>query len=106
VTDAIAISAGGQQSLALKRDGTVVQWGQTNAALPPGLANVTAIASGSNFHLALLSNTTVVAWGATGFGQTNVPDTLSNVVAIAAGGLLATLSQQDKITQDITESFS
>jgi alpha-tubulin suppressor-like RCC1 family protein len=89
VTDAIAISAGGQQSLALRKDGTVVQWGQTNAALPPGLANVTAVASGTNFHLALLSNTTVVAWGSNGSGQTNVPGDLSNVVAIAAGGLHA-----------------
>jgi len=40
-TNAIAISAGGNQSLALKKDG-VVEWGQTNAALPDSLTNVIA----------------------------------------------------------------
>ena len=95
VTDAIAISAGGQQSLALKRDGTVVQWGQTFASVPSGMADVTAIASGTNFHLALLTNTTVVAWGANGSGQATVPDNLSNVVAIAAGDAHALALRSD-----------
>jgi len=95
VTDAVAISAGGQQSLALKRDGTVVQWGQPFALVPSGLANVTAIASGTNFHLALLSNAAEVSWSASDFGQTTVPDGLSNVAALAAGGELALTLKRD-----------
>ncbi|MCX6884377.1 MAG: hypothetical protein NTX27_04975 [Verrucomicrobia bacterium] len=43
-------------SLALRRDGSVVAWGQSGwrpAGVPPGLTNVTAIAAGRNFSLAL-----------------------------------------------------
>ncbi|HEY5040777.1 MAG TPA: immunoglobulin domain-containing protein [Verrucomicrobiae bacterium] len=40
-----------------------------------------------DFHsLALKSDGTVVAWGNDSYGQTNVPSSLSNVVAISAGG--------------------
>jgi len=49
----IAISAEGDQCLALKTNGTVVQWGRINALVPTNAINVTAIASGTNFHLAL-----------------------------------------------------
>ena len=68
------------------RNGTVVSYGQTYAAVPSGLANVTAIAAGETFSLALTSGGTVVAWGQNGSGQTSVPPSLANVVAIAAGG--------------------
>ena len=77
---------GGQESLALLKNGTVVQWGETNGPIPAGLTNVTAIAAGTNFTLALLQNSTVIAWGANNYNQTNIPAGLSNVVAIAAGG--------------------
>ncbi len=86
LANAIAISAGGQQSLALRKDGTVVQWGQTFASVPGSVTNAIGIASGTNFHLALLTNSTVVAWGNNSSGQINVPGNLSNVVAVAAGG--------------------
>ena len=86
VTNAVAVSAGAQHSLALRRDGAVVAWGaadQTN--LPPGLANVVAVSAGSDHSVALKTDGTVAAWGANTAGQTNVPANLSNVVAIAAG---------------------
>ncbi len=85
VTNAIAISASGNQSLALLNDGTVRQWGETNLAVPSAVTGVTAIATGTNFNLALLGNGTVVPWGVNNFGQTNVPAGLATVVAIAAG---------------------
>ena len=47
LTNAVAIAAGGEQSLALKDDGTVVQWGQMSG--PTGLSNGVAIGS-SHFH--------------------------------------------------------
>ncbi|HRJ08826.1 MAG TPA: choice-of-anchor D domain-containing protein [Prosthecobacter sp.] len=85
--DAIAISAGGIHTMALRSNGTVVAWGsntfgQTN--VPAGLTNVTAIAAGGNHSLALKGDGTVVAWGNNSHGQTNVPAGLVNVIAIAA----------------------
>ena len=94
-----AISAGGGHTVALKGDGTVVEWGsnffgQTNA--PTGLSGVTAIAAGGLHTVALKNDGTVVAWGANSnqfsyqafslaLGQATVPEGLSNVTAIAAG---------------------
>src|SRR5437660_7891399 len=73
----LAISAGGQQSLALRKDGTLVQWGLTNAAIPNSAwGSSAAIACGTNFSLALLTNGTVVAWGTNTVG-TNVPTGLN-----------------------------
>ncbi len=87
VTNAVAVAAGAQHNLALRRDGTIVAWGaadQTN--IPTGLASVVAIAAGSDHSVALKADGTVVAWGgANTVGQTNVPANLSNVVAVAAG---------------------
>ncbi len=89
LTNVASLAAGGNQSLALLRNGTVTNWGETYGSIPANLATATAIAAGSNFSLALRSNGTVVAWGATDYGQNNVPTGLSNVVAIAAGGFHA-----------------
>jgi hypothetical protein len=83
-----AIAAGGEHSLALRTNGTVLAWGgntygQTN--VPAGLSNVTAIAAGYYHSLALRGDGTVVAWGRNTDGETNVPPGLSNVVALSAG---------------------
>ncbi len=83
-----AIAAGGEHSLALRTNGTVIAWGgntygQTN--VPAGLSNVTAIAAGYYHSLALRSDGKVVAWGHNSDGQTNVAPGLSNVVALSAG---------------------
>jgi len=88
LTNVIAISAGGLQSLALQSDHSVSSWGdnafgQTN--VPVGLNNVMAIASGEQFSLVLKNDRTVVAWGRNLEGQTNVPPSLTNMAAIAAG---------------------
>src|SRR5439155_6754831 len=85
LTNVIAVAAGGDQSLALLRNGTVTNWGASFATLPVSLTNIIAIAAGTNFCLALRSNSTVIAWGSNG-SPTNVPAGLTNVVAIAAGG--------------------
>ena len=86
VTNAVAVSAGAQHSLVLRRDGTVVAWGAADQTdLPPGLADVVAIAAGSDHSMALKGDGTVAAWGTNTAGQTAIPANLSNVVAIAAG---------------------
>jgi alpha-tubulin suppressor-like RCC1 family protein len=72
-----ALSAGGEQSIALFSNGTVMAWGSnregqlgngstTNSKVPvavSGLSGVVAIAAGKEHSLALLSNGTVMAWG-------------------------------------------
>ena len=44
-----------------------------------------AISCGDDHNLVLKSDGTIFAWGANYSGQTNIPSSLSNVVAIAAG---------------------
>ncbi|HRZ56278.1 MAG TPA: hypothetical protein P5525_12570 [Candidatus Paceibacterota bacterium] len=99
----VAIAAGGDHSLALKTDGTVVGWGYNAWSQatgvengPPGpvtisgqpLNGVVAIAAGaSSYHsLALKADGTVVGWGDNSSGQTTMPAAENgDVVAIAAG---------------------
>ena len=105
-----AISASGYNSLALRTNDTVVAWGDNNyyqTNVPGGLSNAVAIAMGGadwgGHSLALKPDGTVIGWGDNEFNQaTGVPDTnspysptgmvavagqtLTNVVAIAAGG--------------------
>ncbi len=53
-----AISAGGHNSLALKKDGTVVAWG-AERSVPPGLTDVTAISCGPYHCMALVGTSPV-----------------------------------------------
>ena len=86
LSDVTARAAGDRISLALRSNGTVVGWGQGQAATPPaGLSGVVAIAAGNNHGLALKSDGTVVGWGENWGGAATPPAGLSGVVAIAAG---------------------
>jgi alpha-tubulin suppressor-like RCC1 family protein len=86
-----AISAGMEDNLALKSDGTVYAWGlgtygETN--VPAGLNQVVAISCGGYHDLALTASGTVVGWGAAApynFGQATNNPAATNVVAISAG---------------------
>jgi hypothetical protein len=91
----VAIAAGGNHSLALQTNGTVVAWGENTDAegsfvgqsiVPTDLAGVVAIAAGEYHSLAVRADGTVVAWGDNSRGQISVPVGLSNVVAVAGGG--------------------
>jgi alpha-tubulin suppressor-like RCC1 family protein len=78
-----AISAGGEHSLALRRNGTMLAWGSdeygqlgngaaTSSDVPVNvrkLSGATAISAGGRHSLALLSDGTVMAWGDDTFGQ-------------------------------------
>jgi alpha-tubulin suppressor-like RCC1 family protein len=119
LTGVIQVSAGGEHSLALLSNGTVMAWGDngdgqlgdgttTNSDVPvpvAGLTGVTAISAGDLFSVALLSNGTVMTWGYNGNGElgdgtytnSDVPvpvSGLTGVTAVAAGGqhVLALLS--------------
>ncbi|MCD9026431.1 immunoglobulin-like domain-containing protein [Cohnella silvisoli] len=84
----VKIAAGAYHLLALKADGTVVTWGNSNRQtnVPVGLSGVLSIAGGGNHSLALKADGTVVASGNNSTSQTIVPVGLSEVVSIAAGG--------------------
>jgi len=93
-TNIIALAAGGEHSLALKADGTVVAWGSNldpygdysnQAEVPWGLGQVVAVAAGGFHSLALRADGTVAAWGDNSEGQASIPAGLTNVLAIAAG---------------------
>ena len=87
LTGVVAVATGSSSSMALKSDGTVVEWGASwMGSAPAGLTGVVAIARGTDHALALKSNGTVVAWGYNSEGQTNVPASLANVVGITASG--------------------
>jgi hypothetical protein len=104
----VAIAAGGNPSLALNADGTVVGWGEntdshgavTGQAVPPsGLSNVVAIGAGEYHSLAVKADGTVVVWGDNSQGQGNVPPQLTNAVAVAGGGAHSlALSQDGSVT--------
>jgi alpha-tubulin suppressor-like RCC1 family protein len=106
-----AIAAGGQHSLAVLANGTVMAWGSNQTGqlgngseITPsvpvevsGLTGVQAVAAGVGHSLALLSNGTVMAWGDNEDGQLGTGNTsesqvplavksLTGVRAIAAGG--------------------
>jgi alpha-tubulin suppressor-like RCC1 family protein len=83
LTDAVAVSAGLEQALALKSDGTVVGWGSNyqgqlgsgdtdehdTPVAVQGLTDVTQIQSGAEWSMALKSDGTVWAWGSDSYGQ-------------------------------------
>ncbi len=89
LADVIAIAAGGYHTMALRRDGTVIAWGdnvygQTN--VPSTLSGVVAIAAGGRHSLALKQDGRVVAWGNNSYGQCNIPANLNGIIAVTGGG--------------------
>lgn len=100
--DVVRVAASTDQGiLALKRDGTVWFWGDSDQPPKqvPGLSDITAVAAGNAHFLALKKDGSVWAWGEHSDGTTlgtrqGYPPTfevpypvagLTNVVAIAAG---------------------
>lgn len=75
--------------MALKSDGTVVQWGLNgengSVLVPDGLSGVKAIAVGNYHSAALMSDGSVTAWGLSDYGVTNIPPGLSGVTVLSAG---------------------
>ncbi|PID14171.1 hypothetical protein CSV63_13860 [Sporosarcina sp. P34] len=84
-TQIVAVAAGLEHSVALKRDGTVFSWGRNTygqlgngetlsinekAIEVPGISHITEIAAGDNHTVALKQDqTTIWAWGTNRLGQ-------------------------------------
>ena len=102
LSNVVAIAAGGNHSLALRRDGTVIGWG--SHVVPPALSNITAIATGYNYSMGVKRDGTVLYLGGgdlngyraypgyndsdyraafLGIGDSQSVEGLSNVVAVA-----------------------
>jgi alpha-tubulin suppressor-like RCC1 family protein len=95
LSNVVAVAAGGNHTLALRTNGTVVAWGENTdaegniagqSAAPWGLTNVVAVAAGEYHSLALKADGTVAAWGDNSQGQIGVPPDLTNVAAVVGGG--------------------
>ncbi len=87
----VAVSARGNNCMALKADGTVEAWGYNGICVCdvpfPLLEDfrVVAVAAGGEHRVALSDWGEVVAWGNNQLGQCNLPGGLYNAVAVAAG---------------------
>ncbi len=87
--EVISVDSGYHFTLALRRNGSVVGWGdnsQGQITIPAGLGPVIAVSGGDLHSVALRTNGTVAAWGYNAWGQTMPPAGLDRVTAIAAGG--------------------
>jgi alpha-tubulin suppressor-like RCC1 family protein len=85
LTNVSAISIG-ETVVALKRDGTVTNFGgrdMTWASTPPGLSNVVAVSAGTGHCLALKRDGVVVGWGDKRLSR-GVPAGVTNIVAVGA----------------------
>ncbi|AFE03982.1 putative lipoprotein [Corallococcus coralloides DSM 2259] len=86
LSDVVSVAVGSAFAVALKADGTVVEWGDlsgSRAPVPTGLSDVVAISAASNIAAALRRDGTVVAWGGFEYDRTKVPAGLQDVVAIS-----------------------
>ena len=98
LTNVAAISMGETFAMALKKDGTVVAWGDNDYGqtdVPAGLSGVISISAGADFAYALKSDGTVVAWGNNSTRQTNIPPGLLPVDAIEAGYWYSLLARKN-----------
>jgi hypothetical protein len=86
-TNVTAIAAGANHSLAMLANGKVIGWGANNEGQTSHLLPGTiAIAAGGDQSLELRTNGVVYGWGGSDGPE---PDSISNIVAIAAGAHLA-----------------
>jgi hypothetical protein len=83
LTHVTLIAAGGDHTVALRTDGTVIAWGNPEATQVPSFpTKVKWIDAGINFSLAVLDDGRVVGWGRAGPAR-QIPANLGNVVAVA-----------------------
>jgi hypothetical protein len=95
-TDYVAVAAGDAHGLALKRDGTVVAWGQNGHGqcdVPPGLYS--AIGAGADFSIAIRKDGSIAAWGVNNQKQVSGAPSGSGFVSVKGGEFFAVALKQD-----------
>ncbi len=88
LSDVVAFAAGVGQDVALRRDGTVVVWGDNAYGqrwVPAGLDEVVGIASGAWHVVALRADGTAAQWGSNLYGEANWQVEPANLAAVTAG---------------------
>jgi alpha-tubulin suppressor-like RCC1 family protein len=83
-----SVAAGSSHSVAIRRDGSIVCWGnndQRQCEVPSGLASVVGIAAGEAHTVALEGNGRVVCWGSSLYGIGTPPTGLDDVICVASG---------------------
>jgi hypothetical protein len=94
----VAISGGGDFSLGLRADGSIVQWGAGYGPSPAG-TGFKAISAGDMHGLALRADGSIAAWGANLEGECDAPAG-SGYKAVAAGRLYSlALTSDGRIAQ-------
>ena len=96
LANVISIGAGSDFSVALKADGTVVQWGESGA--PAGLSGVIGISVSNNTVLALKSDRTAVYRGV-GVSVPPLPSRFSDLIAVSARGRAVGLKADGTIVE-------
>jgi hypothetical protein len=96
LTNVTAIAAGndGTSALALRADGTIMEWGYNGTNSHPELSNIVAVATANAFmNAAVHFDGSVTVWPAD--GDYPVPDHLTNIVSVAGGGQHMLFLRQD-----------
>jgi alpha-tubulin suppressor-like RCC1 family protein len=84
-TNVVALAAGDAHgSMALRADGTVVEWGMANPGQVLDLEKVVAISAGGNRRIAVLQDGSVAEWGE--LAGSGMPAGLAKVTKIETGG--------------------
>lgn len=86
-TNIKAVAAGTYHSLALRRDGTVMGWGDNGygeCTIPASVTDIVAVAAGRTYSVSLGANGKALTWGGIPGSSITVPSNATNLVAVSA----------------------
>jgi hypothetical protein len=95
LSDVVRVAASSRHGLAVRSNGTVVEFGQAGNRVPAGLSGVVEVAVSATYSLALKSDGTVVQWHYTGSEILPPPPPLVGIQKIAAGSRFALALKSD-----------
>lgn len=84
LTDVVDIAAAREYSVAIRKDGSAVFWGQASS-VPAGFSDLMMIDAGDENIVGVKSDGTVISWGGYTDLVTNVPTGLAGIVDVKCG---------------------